>query len=578
MPLPETRALRAHLPAAALLTSVGLFFFAQDPIAAAPRWFGGLLLAGLVGWGLAAQRRLGPGAWLALGVLGSALFGGMWQGHGEPLALALPAALGLAAGALWGRQALPFFGIGLVGVALAQLPWQVMQGLSDVPFVFVRGWFLDSNSLAAFAVLAAAGLASLPRRRWHWAAFLGLAVLWAGPKSKGAILAVLAIAYLTLLATALAGARARWKKAAVLVVPLGAAALAAWLGSAQLSAIWQTASVQARIGLWTATLKMAGDGDLFTGRGPGMWPLLYPYYRGPLDSDSAGSFAHNDYLQLLAEQGVPALALALGILALAAWRAWHSLRSAGGAPGRWANLGVLAFMLHSITNFLITSPMLAIPLGVLLAVADHAGEPLPRKRGPSVLGLSLVAGLGLFMSWHGLAAFAKTAAFAPGAWYGTVLPYWEAGELLQALAGSRPALLYSAHAQQGTALKQLLAAKVERDPTARARQAQAALQTAQEGARLEPWRLSARLSAITLEADAYRLGLLPIPPQALAKLLGEATALEKAAPFAVAPIKIKAGLLKMNGGCEAARAYLGERKKELTLEAWRRELAQLPGC
>lgn len=54
------------------------------------------------------------------------------------------------------------------------------------------------------------------------------------------------------------------------------------------------------------------------GAGVGLYPLVWAPYRHP-DDGSAGYFAHNDYLQLWIEAGLPGLLLFLAVLASVAW-------------------------------------------------------------------------------------------------------------------------------------------------------------------------------------------------------------------------------------------------------------------
>lgn len=56
----------------------------------------------------------------------------------------------------------------------------------------------------------------------------------------------------------------------------------------------------------------------WNGIGLGLYYLAYPRYRNPLD-DTAGFFAHNDYLQIWIETGWPGLLLLLTVLAATLW-------------------------------------------------------------------------------------------------------------------------------------------------------------------------------------------------------------------------------------------------------------------
>jgi len=57
-----------------------------------------------------------------------------------------------------------------------------------------------------------------------------------------------------------------------------------------------------RFSMWRAALSIAQE-NLLAGIGPGNFSLQYPLYREALDLGTTGAFAHNDYLQFLAEGG-----------------------------------------------------------------------------------------------------------------------------------------------------------------------------------------------------------------------------------------------------------------------------------
>ena len=77
----------------------------------------------------------------------------------------------------------------------------------------------------------------------------------------------------------------------------------------------QVHSTRFRVFVWRSTINMIRD-NLLVGLGPGTYDVAYPRYAvaGPT------KYAHQSYLQIGAEAGVPALAAFLAALAAAAWR------------------------------------------------------------------------------------------------------------------------------------------------------------------------------------------------------------------------------------------------------------------
>ncbi|MCR4347465.1 MAG: O-antigen ligase family protein [Sulfuricaulis sp.] len=91
------------------------------------------------------------------------------------------------------------------------------------------------------------------------------------------------------------------------------------------------------------------------GIGLGLFYLAYPAYRNPLDS-SGGFFAHNDYLQIWIETGLPGLILLLSILVAATWlfaRAVRKTNMSGDTRIEMTGLfcGLLAVAGHSVVDF-----------------------------------------------------------------------------------------------------------------------------------------------------------------------------------------------------------------------------------
>ncbi len=73
-----------------------------------------------------------------------------------------------------------------------------------------------------------------------------------------------------------------------------------------------------RLVIWDAGWKLVQSAPIL-GNGLGMFALLYPPLRAPMDQ-TTGYFVHNDYLQIWIEAGLPALLLIFLILLITLWK------------------------------------------------------------------------------------------------------------------------------------------------------------------------------------------------------------------------------------------------------------------
>lgn len=154
---------------------------------------------------------------------------------------------------------------------------------------------------------------------------------------------------------------------------------ASWFGLdpvlARFSALAEEPFRNLRWPIWEATLRMAGDA-LPLGVGLGAFQEAFPLYRPPvIPANRLVDFAHNDYLQLLAETGLAGL-LVLGwaLLGLGAFvlRRWALRRDPFARGLTMGGLGALAAVaVHSATDFGLHIPanaLLVAALGALLPV------------------------------------------------------------------------------------------------------------------------------------------------------------------------------------------------------------------
>jgi O-antigen ligase len=170
-----------------------------------------------------------------------------------------------------------------------------------------------------------------------------------------------------------------------------------------------------RLELWRPTARMWLDHPWF-GVGPGHFDLRFPAYR-PEAIQSRPYWAHNDYLNALADWGAVGGVLLLGGLACliwGGWRTWHFVRRDGSelaakpsdraAAVLGLGIGLLAFALHAVVDFnwhIPANAMLVVAFAALLTshlrFTSNRYWLNPRLGGRVVLALVGVAGAALLV-------------------------------------------------------------------------------------------------------------------------------------------------------------------------------------
>ncbi len=276
-------------------------------------------------------------------------------------------------------------GPGLLAVAL------VLSLLALIQFFLLRqpprSLFLDINSHAAFLNLVALPLAgrwlgrggepAAARPGLHRLLLPALALLLFSvflTRSRGASLALVTGIGFLLWVSAGRVPRGRLLAlpALVLCAFLGADAL--WSGGVadRIETLFTPASAGAdRFIIWRQAWAML-LADPWTGAGIGTFWLHWPRWRSPLDA-SGGFFAHNDYLQLWIEAGLPGLLLLLAVMG-ATLRAAATVmgRGTGAARAEAAALaaGLGATALHGFFNFNLYQLPILMVAGLFLARLD----------------------------------------------------------------------------------------------------------------------------------------------------------------------------------------------------------------
>ncbi|WP_248883941.1 O-antigen ligase family protein [Acidithiobacillus acidisediminis] len=177
----------------------------------------------------------------------------------------------------------------------------------------------------------------------------------------------------------------------------------------------------------------------YLGTGLGSYFLYYPAYRLPGELASAGTYAHNDYIEYLAEGGVINLGFLLAFAGALMYALYKLIFRAGRslviteARRYWAIglvLGVFAITGHALGNFIFYNLPLSILGGLFLAMAWHlygSGEetaPLLPRMGiihASIPRLALVLVIAAVIWFLALDA-AVYGLFSANGWLNTFLP------------------------------------------------------------------------------------------------------------------------------------------------------------
>ena len=152
------------------------------------------------------------------------------------------------------------------------------------------------------------------------------------------------------------------------------AGLASWIGmariEARLSTLWGGTAIEGRWPMWVEAASIVKDFPIW-GTGYGAYEVVNPIYRAP------GSYvgvnvdhAHNEYLEVLVEGGVPALLLVLLAVGCICWLGWRAVRyrsrpTAGLALG--GLFALIAVLIHNVGEF-----GLHIPANMLLITVISA--------------------------------------------------------------------------------------------------------------------------------------------------------------------------------------------------------------
>lgn len=170
------------------------------------------------------------------------------------------------------------------------------------------------------------------------------------------------VALTTVLALAAAGAWAIDSERVMDYLKIDAAQPHLWLG---------------RLQIWKTALLAVADRPIL-GWGLGNFEAAYLQHELPVNDvlrfDRSSPFAHNDFLQLAAEAGLPALALFLWGLV----RFWTRVRGRQESSLTWARAVVALFAVSALFNFTVLLPLCGLIAAAALGMAFSAPPREPR--------------------------------------------------------------------------------------------------------------------------------------------------------------------------------------------------------
>jgi O-antigen ligase len=261
--------------------------------------------------------------------------------------------------------------------------WQRVDVLYSGPLRAPLGYSNAAGSLFMLAAVAALLWFVRSRRVWLRVATLVAAFAFASvPLSNGTRTASMLLLLLPAAAAAGLAGRGRWAVAGSATV-LSAVMLAVGLlaatydrgdeRSGRLDVLVDGTLSERRVQLWRDAAEFAVAYPL-VGVGPGVYPRVSAVSR--LDRDTI--WPHNEFLQVAAEAGIPALLLLLGLFATLFRRLWHSADSAAASIGAFA-LGAAG--VHASVDYVFHFPAIPMVAAAIVAAAmGRARRPTARRR------------------------------------------------------------------------------------------------------------------------------------------------------------------------------------------------------
>lgn len=287
----------------------------------------------------------------------------------------------------------------LVSVALGVL--QIQSGGTG-PYLYAQanlgtasGVFANANHMATLLLVSIPCLVALGARRWRKSPKSNERLLSATLAGGAATVVLLGVVTnhsfaLLVIGVPVIGAallllippgRVRLGRVAALLglLVLASAALAAVMASG-MSTSNQT-SINIRADIWTRTASALEDHAL-AGSGVGSFPAVYPQYEEAASVERTYiNHAHNDYLEILLETGVPGAVLLILFLiwwggrVIAIWRSPNAAEMA-----RAACIASAAILLHSLVDYPLRTAAIATTMAMALALMADPAKKRPKAR------------------------------------------------------------------------------------------------------------------------------------------------------------------------------------------------------
>lgn len=283
--------------------------------------------------------------------------------------LAAVSSMGVMVGRVAGMRSRFIIPAGIAAIALAlafRAPEDLVgSGPLGGPFGYANATGAFFTQAAIAGVVAAVAARSGVVRTVGWIAAAGFAVVVIGSRSIAASALVVALPLVAL-------AISRWGRPRVAVALFAGLFVCAVLLTLVVGATYPSGSssavddaIAATVGqrravLWRDAVVIMGAEPL-TGAGIGSFQRLSPTAR----SDADARWAHNEYLEVGAETGVPGLVLLVLVFVWAFARLWVAPRDAVTAVGAVA---VAALGIHASIDYIMHFP--AIPIAAALLVGS----------------------------------------------------------------------------------------------------------------------------------------------------------------------------------------------------------------
>lgn len=251
------------------------------------------------------------------------------------------------------------------------------------------GLFANANHMATLLLVSIPFLVALGARRWRQQSGTDDRLLTATLAGGAAVVVLLGIVINQSFALLIIGAPVIGAAALQLIPPgrvrlgrlaamlgllfVAGAAVLAVMVSAGMSASNKT-SVTMRADIWAHTSE-AIRGYGLAGSGIGTFTAVYPRYEDPATIERTYiNHAHNDYLELALEGGLPAIVLIILFFAWWGARVFTIWRSPNAAElGRAACIASAAILLHSLVDYPLRTAAIATIFAMALALmADPA--------------------------------------------------------------------------------------------------------------------------------------------------------------------------------------------------------------